>query len=181
MTIASVGNRYLGSALDYIDQNSSTDVLTTMLATSSSSSAGFTPVENTGTDSTDSSDSTSGTSISTAATLLSSLSTLQKQDTESFKEATSEIATSLHEAAADSTDTMEKYQLNSLAGQFSNASTTGSLASVTSSGTSSSLRGYGSSSASLASSYLSGNLSSSVFTEVNSIVQSKLNSVLATS
>ena len=175
MTIATLGSRYLSSALDYIDLNASTDVLTTSLATSSSSTSStssFQTVNNTGTDS---ASSTSETSISTAATLLSSLSALQKQDLEAFQDATSDIASSLHEAADEATDSTEKYQLNALAGKFSNASTTGSLSAVTSSGKSSSLRGYGGgSSGSLVSTYLSNNLSTSVFKEVNSLVQSRL-------
>ncbi|GAB6126987.1 hypothetical protein [Humidesulfovibrio idahonensis] len=171
MTIGILGNSNLKSVLNYIDVDNSTDVLTTSLS-SAKSSSGFTPVNNTGDDTTT---STSGTSISTAATLLSSLSKLQKQDPEAFKEATSDIAASLHEAADDATDATEKYQLNNLAGKFSNASTTGSLSSVTTSSTSSALRGYGSSSSSsLASSYLSSNLSPSVFKEVNSLVKEKI-------
>jgi len=173
MTIGILGNSHMSSVRDYVDVDGSTDVLTTTLA-NKSSSTGFTPVENTGDDSTDSTSSSTGTSISTAATLLSSLSTLQKQDPELFKETTSEIAASLHDAADDATDAAEKYQLNSLAGKFSNASTTGSLSSVTAGTTSSALRGYGSSSSSLASSYLSGNLSPSVFKEVNSLIKEKL-------
>jgi len=171
MTIGILGNTNLKSVLNYIDVDSSTDVLTTSLS-SAKSSSGFTPVNNTGDDTTT---STPGASISTAATLLSSLSKLQKQDPEAFKEATSDIAAGLHDAADSATDATEKYQLNSLAGKFSNASTTGSLSSVTTSSTSNALRGYGSSSSSsLASSYLSGNLSPSVFQAVNSLVKDKI-------
>ena len=111
MTIGILGNSHMSSVRDYVDVDGSTDVLTTTLA-NKSSSTGFTPVENTGDDSTDSTSSSTGTSISTAATLLSSLSTLQKQDPELFKETTSEIAASLHDAADDATDAAEKYQLN---------------------------------------------------------------------
>ncbi len=38
MSLVSMTNRYMGSTRDYIDQNSCTDVLTTMLAGQSSSS-----------------------------------------------------------------------------------------------------------------------------------------------
>jgi len=178
MSIVGTNNRYLSSVLNYLDADTSTDVLTTTLAKSSSSSStdSFTGTESTSTDST-----TSEADISTAATLLSALSTLQKQDSAAFQEATSEIADSLHEAADDATDTTEKYQLNSLAAKFSNAATTGSMSSLTSSSSSSSLRGYGSSSSSLVSSYLTGNLSADVFNEVTDIVQDKLTSVLSAS
>jgi len=181
MTLVSLTAQFTGSVRDYIDQDSSTDVLTQTLAgksASSGSTSGFTPVNNTTSDSTDETGTSTGASISTAATLLSSLSSLQKLDADSFKEVTGDIADSLHEAADDATDASEKYQLNSLAGRFSNASTTGSLSAVTSGGTggSGSLRGYGGSggSGSLISSYLSGNLSTNVFKEVNTVVRQKL-------
>jgi hypothetical protein len=173
MTIASVGHRYLSSALDYIDVDSSTDVLTTKLANSSSSS-GFASVENY--DGSDTADGSSGASISSVGTLVSSLAALQRQDADGFAETTGDIADSLHEAADQATDSTVKYQLNNLAGRFSNASTTGSLSSIVSgnSGSSSNLRGYAKTNSGQGFGSLFNGLGSGVLKEVTSLVQAKL-------
>jgi hypothetical protein len=177
MTIASVGHRYLSSALDYIDVDNSTDVLTTKLANSSSSS-GFASVENY--DGSDNADGSSGASISSVGTLVSSLAALQRQDADGFAETTGDIADSLHEAADQATDSTVKYQLDNLAGRFSNASTTGSLSSLVSggasgaAGSSASLRGYAKTNSGQGFGSLFNGLGSGVLKEVTSLVQAKL-------
>lgn len=177
MSIVSMTNRYMSSTLDYIDQNSCTDVLTTTLAGKSSSS-GSTSAYTGYADSTDgaySASSTSAASISSAASLLSSLASLQKSDLSSFEDVAGSVADDLNAAAAKTDDASEKYQLTKLATQFSNAATTGSMSALTSTGTSSSLRGYGAStSSSLLSSLLSGSLSTDVYRDVTGSVRTRL-------
>lgn len=113
----------------------------------------------------------SAANISTAAALLSRLSTLQKNDSTEFKTAAGDICSSLRDAADDASSTLSASELNTLAGLFSNAASSGSLTSLTSGG-SSSLKGYGSSGGGLLSTYLS--LDSSVFGSVNSIISSAI-------
>lgn len=178
MSIVGMTNRYMSSALDYIDLNSCTDVLTTTLAGQSSSSGSTSAYTGYATNSTDgaySASSTSAASISSAASLLSSLASLQKSDLSSFEDVAGSVADDLNAAAAKTDDASEKYQLTKLAAQFSNASTTGSMTALTSTGTSSSLRGYGaSSSSSLLSSLLSGGLSTDVYRDVTGSVRTRL-------
>lgn len=168
MTIGTIGNRHNAT---YIDPGSTTDVLTTQLGKNNAVS-GFTGVEDS---SSDDSDGGSAASISSVGTLVSSLAALQRQDSDSFKSTTGDLAESLRAAAEDVVDSSAQYQLGQLASAFSNASQTGSLSSLVSNrNSSSSLRGYAKSASGLGFGTLFSGLGQGVLQDMTSFVQARL-------
>jgi hypothetical protein len=115
----------LGS-LDTTDSTSSTDSSSLLSDLSDSSS----------------SSSTSLTTFSELGKLFSSLSSLQLQSNASFKMMTASIASDFHTAASESSNTMQRLSLDSMASQFSNASITGSMSSINMNSVTGGISGY---------------------------------------
>jgi hypothetical protein len=173
MSLVSTTGHYLGNILTPSELASTTDVLTTSTTGGVSSFQGMQSADD------DSSSGGSTATISTTATLLSTLSSLETKDADIFKDATAEIAESLHEAAAETDDATSKYQLENLACRFSNASLTGSMSALNAGSQTRSLRGYGGTATNLFASYVTGKLDGDLCSEVNTAVRTSITSALA--
>ncbi|MFP5240642.1 MAG: hypothetical protein ACLGQW_12495 [Acidobacteriota bacterium] len=126
-----------------------------------------------------SSSSISSTSISQIASLLSKLSQLEKSDPDGFKDVAAAIAKDFHDAAPQCTDTLQRLSMESLAGQFSNASLSGSLKNFNlGKATSASMRSYAGQSSLTLLDYLNGSQGSDLTSQISGMMQSNLGGYL---
>lgn len=122
--------------------------------------------------------------FSQAASQLSTLAKLQNQSPETFKALAKSIAQDISTAARQSASPIQKFMLTSLAGQFSNASASGSLTSLAPAAQSGNrqLRGYGGAQAtqvSLFSPAMTQGQGADVFNQVDDVIASNLASLEA--
>lgn len=127
----------------------------------------------------DSSAQTTGSTvngISQVGYILSSLAKLQKQDPAGFKQNAAATAKDFRDAATQCGDMLQRLSLESMAGQFSNASLTGSMASINLASTSTTLvRAYaGQSSLSLLDNLGGGTLGTDLSSQVSSILNGNM-------
>ncbi len=156
------------------------DVLNTGSQTDGSSAASSVGSFLSGASSTATQDSTTTTQadFSQAASQMSILAQLQNQSPEAFKALAKSISEDLSSAAGESGDPQQKIMLKTIAGQFSNAATTGSMSSlVPSSKGGNTLRGYGSQKISLFSSTMAQGQGADVFNQVGGVIKSNLASL----
>jgi len=171
MAISSITRQNLIAQLGYLDPNQADGVSGASTADSISSL---------GDQSSDSSSSstTSLTSISQIASLLSKLSKLEKSDPEGFKEVSAAIAQDFHDAAPECSDMMQRLSMESLAGQFSNASMSGSLKDFNlGKAATTSMRSYAGQSSLTLLDYLNGNQGTDLSSQISGMVQSNLGKI----
>ncbi|WP_243313219.1 hypothetical protein [Fundidesulfovibrio agrisoli] len=175
MAVSSISRQSLIAQLGYLDP-SQTD--STTGATTDTSAAGS--IGALGGQSSDdgSSSSISSTSISQIASLLSKLSQLEKSDPDGFKEVAGAIAQDFHDAAPQCSDILQRLSMESLAGQFSNASLSGSLKDFNlGKATSASMRSYAGQSSLTLLDYLNGNQGSDLTSQISGMMQSNLGKI----
>jgi hypothetical protein len=112
--------------------------------------------------------------------LLSNLSSLEKKDPEAFQERAAQIAQDFHDAAEQCTDTLQRYSLETMAEQFSNAALSGSMSSINMGATATTLaRAYTSQSSLTLLDYMNGSQGADFTGQLTSIMTANLSSKLA--
>ncbi|WP_243439509.1 hypothetical protein [Fundidesulfovibrio soli] len=167
MAVSSISRQNLIAQMGYLDPNKADGM------SGASSSDSITALG--GQSSDGSSSSISAASISQIASLLSKLSQLEKSDPEAFKEVAAGIAQDFHDAAPQCSDTLQRLSMESLAGQFSNASLSGSLKDFNlGKATSSSMRSYSGQSSLTLLDYLNGNQGTDLSGQISGMMRSNL-------
>lgn len=174
MSISGITRQSLISTLGYLNPEDTQDVSdTSSLASMLSNNQQTTnPYAN-------SNSGASATGISKVGYILSNLAKLQKDHPESFKENAAAMAKDFHDAASQCGDTLQRYSLESMAAQFSNASISGSMRSINLGSTTSNLmRAYaGQSSLSLLD-YMNGAQGTNFSGQVTSILNNNLSNYM---
>jgi hypothetical protein len=129
MSITNVTTQSLIASLGYLDPTAtdSTDASSSDPLLAASQAA--TPYSSSSSSSSTST-SSSATSISQVGYILSSLSSLNKQDPAGFKQNAAAISKDFRSAASECSNTLQRFSLESMADQFSNASISGSMSSI---------------------------------------------------
>jgi len=181
MAISNVTTQSLIASLGYLNGSQTTGTSSSssdpLLASSTQSQA--VDSLSSSTSSASSTSGTSATSISQVGYLLSSLAKLNSTDPAGFKTNAAAIASDFRSAASKCSNTLQRFSLETMADQFSNASISGSMSSINLASTASTLvKAYaGQSSMSLLDS-LNGSSSSDFSSQVSSILNQNLSNYL---
>lgn len=169
MSVNSITTQSLIASLGYlnVDQNQDTSATSSLSPVSAySESSGI-------------STGAAPTSISQVGILLSNLSSLEKKDPEAFQERAAQIAQDFHDAAEQCTDTLQRYSLETMAEQFSNAALSGSMSSINMGATATTLaRAYTSQSSLTLLDYMNGSQGADFSGQLTSIMTANLSSKL---
>lgn len=169
MSVNNITTQSLIASLGYLNTDQSQDTSST--SSLSSVSSGY--------NSTGTSTGAAPTSISQVGILLSNLSVLEKADPEAFQERAAQIAEDFHDAATQCTDTLQRYSLETMAEQFSNAALSGKMSSINMGTTATTLaRAYTSQASLTLLDYMNGSDGSDFSGQLTSIMTANLSSKL---
>ena len=169
MSVSNITTQSLIASLGYLNIDQSQDTSSTSSLTSQSSSSGSSGI----------SAGAAPTSISQVGILLSNLSSLEKSDPEAFQERAAQIAEDFHDAATQCTDIVQRYSLETMAGQFSNAAMSGKMSSINMGTTATTLaRAYTSQASLTLLDYMNGSEGTDFSGQLTSIMTANLSSKL---